>query len=203
MNDEDLQENERIQYYHIDCPVLVTDRLVLRLPHIEDIDAIADLANNKRVSAMLAKMPYPFLRGQAVEFVKRACEGNMGYCVYAITLGETGAFIGCCGVQDRDDNQGTEIICWLGEPYWGQGYGTEAVNALIDVAFRATNIDELYVSCLKSNTAGRRVLQKSGFHCFKTTDELRDMPGAVVEHYMLDRVHWISLRSLQPGAARI
>lgn len=195
MSTEDLQDTERRQ--QIDCPVLVTDRLVLRLPHVEDIDAIADLANNKRVSAMLAKMPYPFSRGEAVEFVKSACEGRMGYCVYAITLGETGAFIGCCGVEERNDGQGIGIVYWLGEPYWGQGYGTEAVNALIDVAFRATDIEKLYVSCLQSNIAGRRVLQKSGFHCFKVTDELWNLLGSVVvEHYILDRVRWIGLRSL-------
>jgi len=191
-----LRKNEKTQQ-NIGCPVLVTDRLVLRLPHIEDIDAIADLANNKRVSAMLSKMPYPFSRGNAAEFVKRACDGRMGYCVYAITLAETGAFMGCCGVQEREDGMGTEIVYWLGEPYWGQGYGTEAVNALIDVAFRATNINALYVSCLKSNIPGCRVLQKSGFHCFETTDELRELTGAIiVEHYMLDRYRWIGLRRI-------
>jgi len=63
MSSDDLQENDSMQQ-RIDCSVLVTDRLVLRLPHVEDIDAIADLANNKRVSAMLTKMPYPFLHGQ-------------------------------------------------------------------------------------------------------------------------------------------
>lgn len=194
MTNDDVHETEELK--QINCPVLVTDRLVLRLPHVEDIDAIADLANNKRVSAMLTQIPYPFSYGQAVEFVKRACEGKMGYCVYAITIAETGEFIGCCAVQDREDGRGTGIVYWLGEPYWGRGYGTEAINALIDVAFRATNINELYVSCLQTNIAGRRVLQKSGFHRFDITDALKDIPGALVEHYMLDRNRWIDLRSL-------
>mgnify|MGYP004710207563 FL=1 len=35
--------------YQLDCPVLVTDRLVLRPPHTEDLDAISYLANNARV----------------------------------------------------------------------------------------------------------------------------------------------------------
>jgi len=67
---------------------------------------------------------------------------------------------------------------------------------LIDLAFRATNIEEIYVSCLKFNVAGLRVLQKSGFHYLDTTDGIRDVPVGVVEHCMLDRIRWIDLRSL-------
>ena len=38
----------------IDCPVLITERLVLRPPHEDDIPELALLANNRRLAAMLA-----------------------------------------------------------------------------------------------------------------------------------------------------
>ena len=44
----------------IDCPVLVTDRLVLRPPHQDDIPELAVLADNRRVAEMLARMPHPY-----------------------------------------------------------------------------------------------------------------------------------------------
>ncbi len=44
----------------IECPVLVTERLVLRPPHEDDIPELAQLANNRRVAEMLSRMPHPY-----------------------------------------------------------------------------------------------------------------------------------------------
>ncbi|MBX8828671.1 hypothetical protein HBA93_23975, partial [Ochrobactrum sp. SFR4] len=53
-----------------DSPVQLTERLVLRLPHEEDIDALAVLADNVNVARMLARLPYPYSRDHAVDFIK-------------------------------------------------------------------------------------------------------------------------------------
>ena len=39
----------------IDCPVLVTERLVMRPPHEDDIPELTLLANNRRVAEMLER----------------------------------------------------------------------------------------------------------------------------------------------------
>ena len=44
----EMAEDERDT--RIDCPVLVTERLVMRPPHREDIADLAMLANNRRVA---------------------------------------------------------------------------------------------------------------------------------------------------------
>ncbi|MBA3447743.1 MAG: GNAT family N-acetyltransferase, partial [Pseudaminobacter sp.] len=44
----------------IECPVLVTERLVLRPPHADDAAELASLADNRRVAEMLARMPHPY-----------------------------------------------------------------------------------------------------------------------------------------------
>ena len=49
----DSQEDEETSRQNSGCPVLVTERLVLRAPHVEDTDAIACLANNARVATRL------------------------------------------------------------------------------------------------------------------------------------------------------
>src|SRR5690606_38372326 len=70
-------ESEEIESTHpIECPVLVTERLVLRPPHQDDIPELADLANNRRVAEMLSRMPYPYTPADAEQFVEgtpRAC----------------------------------------------------------------------------------------------------------------------------------
>jgi RimJ/RimL family protein N-acetyltransferase len=199
----EILEDDEERLDLIDCPVLVTERLVLRAPRNEDVDAIARLADNLHVAEMLSRMPHPYTKEHAVDFVRRANAGEIGKCVYAITLAQTGTFIGCCGINYRrnKDEYGSsgnelEIGYWLGEPHWGRGYATEAAHALVDLVFRATQVEKLHASCRVSNMASRRVIYKSGFQYANTGMMDSLVAGNVpVERYMLDRRTWIGLRS--------
>jgi RimJ/RimL family protein N-acetyltransferase len=200
----EILEDDEERLDLIDCPVLVTERLVLRAPRNEDVDAIARLADNLRVAEMLSRMPHPYTKEHAVDFVRRANAGEIGKCVYSITIAQTGTFIGCCGINYRRNNDDhlnsgrdeLEIGYWLGEPHWGKGYATEAAHALVDLVFRATQVEKLYASCRVSNIASRRVIYKSGFQYTNTGMMDSITAGNVpVERYMLDRRTWIGLRS--------
>ena len=79
----------------IDCPVLLTERLVLRPPHVDDIPELTQLANNRRVAEMLARMPHPYGEAEARAFLAMSEQTRTAGCVYAVTLAESGAFIGC------------------------------------------------------------------------------------------------------------
>ncbi len=179
--------------FRIDCPVLVTERLVLRPPHEDDIDELAVLANNHRIAGMLARMPHPYGEREARAFVTSTAKRESG-CVYAITLAETGAFIGCGGLDTR--SHGLELGYWIGEPYWRHGYATEAAHALVDLAFRATTVDALHVSCRVLNAPSRRVIHKCGFQYVAQGMMDSLVAGKVpIERYRLDRRTWVSLRS--------
>lgn len=175
------------------CPVLVTERLVLRPPHPEDAADMARLANDRRVSGMLARLPYPYTPAHAHDFIASGAARADG-CAYALTLAETGAFIGCAGVEARED--GLALGYWIGEPFWGQGFATEAAHALVDHAFRSTGIELLRTSCRVINAASRRVIHKCGFQY--AGQGMMDSVAAgrvAVERYVLDRRTWVSLRS--------
>ena len=200
----EILEDDEERLDLIDCPVLVTERLVLRAPRNEDVDAIARLADNLHVAEMLSRMPHPYTKEHAVDFVRRANAGEIGKCVYAITLAQSGTFIGCCGInyrRSKDEHapcrkEELEIGYWLGKSYWGKGYATEAAHALVDLVFRATQVEKLYASCRVSNNASRRVIYKSGFQYTNTGMMDSITAGNVpVERYMLDRRTWIGLRS--------
>jgi RimJ/RimL family protein N-acetyltransferase len=182
----------------IDCPVLVTDRLVLRPPHLDDIPELAVLANNRRVAEMLARMPHPYGEAEARAFVQSIHRHQRSGCAYALTLADTGAFIGCAGLDAR--SHGLEIGYWIGEPYWRHGYATEAAHALVDLAFRATAIEALSVSCRVINSASRRVIHKCGFQYAGQGMMNSISAGQVpIERYRLDRKTWVSLRSWGPS----
>jgi RimJ/RimL family protein N-acetyltransferase len=52
---------------------------------------------------------------------------------------------------------------WIGQPYWGRGYGTKAVAALVDRAFEMYPHDRVGAGVFEENAASQRVLQKLGF----------------------------------------
>jgi RimJ/RimL family protein N-acetyltransferase len=182
----------------IDCPVLITDRLVLRPPHEDDVPELALLANNRRLASMLARMPHPYGEQEARAFIRMSRDSNGSGATYAITLADSGAFIGCAGLDVR--SEGLELGYWIGEPYWRHGYATEAAHALVDLAFRATMIDVLNVSCRVINAASRRVIHKCGFQYAGQGMMDSLVAGKVpIERYRLDRGTWVSLRSWGPN----
>ena len=142
-------------------PVLETERLVLRAPRLEDANAVAALANDRRIAENTARIPHPYRVADAREWIGVA---NMqaGERDLRDRRSRTAAVIGACGL-DAARRDLPEIGYWLGVPYWGRGYATEAVRALIDHAFDELGHDALVAGARVSNPASRRVLEKCGF----------------------------------------
>ncbi|MGV8937786.1 MAG: GNAT family N-acetyltransferase [Allorhizobium sp.] len=180
-----------------DCPVLLSQRLVLRSPHEEDIDALAHLANNAAIATMVSRMPHPYTAKDAADFVRRTKDGEIGKCVYAITKADNGEFLGCCALEPHPGGETLELGYWLGQPHWNQGFGTEAAHALIDMAFRSREIAQIDARCRVTNLPSRRVIQKCGFQ-FQGSGMVGNLAlGGMmpVEWYRLDRKTWMSLKS--------
>jgi len=181
----------------IGCPVLVTERLVLRPPHEDDIPELVALAGNRRVAEMLARMPHPYGEAEARAWLRAAAARTAG-AGYAVTLAATGAYVG--GASLNPAPEGLELGYWIGEPHWGRGYATEAAHALVDLAFRATGIERLHVSCRVLNAASRRVIHKCGFqYVGQGMIDSRVAGRVAVERYALDRGTWVALRSWAPA----
>jgi RimJ/RimL family protein N-acetyltransferase len=192
------EERLRPERPRTDCPVLLSERLVLRAPHKDDIEALAHLANNANIATMVSRMPHPYTAKDAADFVRRTTAGEIGKCLYAITKAENGAFLGCCGVEPGTDEATVEIGYWLGEPYWNQGFMTEAAHALIDMVFRTRDhVNQIDARCRVTNIASRRVIHKCGFQ-FQGSGLAASLAlGSTVsvEWFRLDRRTWMSLRS--------
>lgn len=177
----------------IDCPTLTTERLVMRPPHEVDIAQLIELADNRHVAEMLARMPHPYGEAEARAFLAMAAAPRSG-AVYALTLKENGAFVGSAGLNATD--RGLELGYWIGEPYWRQGYATEAAHALVDLAFTRTSIQVLHCSTRVINPSSRRVIHKCGFQYAGQGMLNSIVAGQVpVERYRLDRRTWASLRN--------
>lgn len=138
---------------------LVTDRLIMTTPTRAHVPAISALANNRRLHDVMAQLPFPYSEDDARFFVERIVPSEEELC-YAVMLGGA-TFIGIVGLT-LSAGSPPELGYWLGEPYWGKGYATEAAHAL------ATAASTLGVPVLQSriqagNVASRNVLEKIGF----------------------------------------
>jgi RimJ/RimL family protein N-acetyltransferase len=173
-------------------PVLATERLGLRAPVLQDAGAIARLANDRRIAVNTAHIPNPYGIDDAEQFIA-AANRREGEANFVITL--EGAPIGGCSVDRREG--GPEVGYWLGAPYWGKGYATEAVRALIEHAFADRAHEVLLAGARVSNPASRRVLQKCGFQWtgVQLTRIRAINSAAPTDRYRLDRRLWQSLRS--------
>jgi RimJ/RimL family protein N-acetyltransferase len=173
-------------------PLLKTERLTLRAPCRSDVAAIVRFAGDRRVAQNTARIPHPYGADDAEQFIASANREDGGV-TFAIVF--DGALIGICGIDPRQD--GLELGYWLGAPYWGHGYATEAVRAVIDHAFGELGLQMLQSGARVSNPASRRVLEKCGFQWTGVgLYRIRAInSSAPVDRFRLDRGLWASLKA--------
>ncbi|HWV20091.1 MAG TPA: GNAT family N-acetyltransferase [Devosia sp.] len=135
-----------------------TERLVLTAPTMAHAPAIAQLANNKNVHRWMARLPFPYTVSDAEFFVGQIVPSDEEAC-FAIEA--DGTFVGVVGLHFAD-GEVPELGYWLGEPFWGKGYASEAARALVAEA-RAAGASALRSRALTENNGSRNVLRKCGF----------------------------------------
>ena len=177
--------------------ILLTENLILRKLQASDAKSMARLANNLNVASMTARLPHPYRIGDAEKFIESANAPDTRGCTYAITLARSAELIGCCSLNPTEREIGPSLGYWLGEPWWGNGYATEAAHALVDLAFKATSRERINAVCRVTNPASRRVLEKCGFQHSDNGMIYSQTVGSTVpvDYYVLDRNTWISLKA--------
>lgn len=140
---------------------LRTDRLTLRPLALADAPRLAHFSGDPDVARMLSMIPtpYPAVATEGFILIMQARAPLQKDHVFAIDLEGEGA-IGCIGAHAKPE--GFEIGYYVGKPYWGHGYATEAARAL------STHMAELGATHLEAghfidNPASGRVLEKAGF----------------------------------------
>lgn len=177
-------------------PVLETERLILRAPKLEDAKHVAALANDRRIAENTRRIPHPYSRQDAEDFIAAVNlpAADKGEIAFLMTTHD-GLPVGACGIGTQDDNL-PEIGYWLGVKFWGRGYATEAVRALIDFAFTELEHEALQAGARVTNPASRRILEKCGFQWTGVgLSRIRALnSSAPIDRFRLDRGLWTSLR---------
>ena len=174
-------------------PVLETERLALRAPRLEDAKAVAQLANDRRIAENTARIPHPYSLVDAEKFIGSINRGD-GEIAFLITREKM--VLGAVGLV-MPEREPPEIGYWLGVKFWGHGYTTEAVHAVIDHAFADLDCEALAAGARVTNPASRRVLEKCGFQWTGVgLTRIRALASsAPVDRFRLERAIWRSLKS--------
>ena len=135
----------------------------LRELEITDKKKLAELCNNKKIWDNLRDyMPFPYTEDNANDFIKY-CQGENPQYTFAIEY--NGEFVGTIGLVRQTDiyKLTAEIGYWIGEPYWGMGIATKAVQLITEYGFNELGLVRIYTGVFAFNKASQRVLEKVGF----------------------------------------
>ena len=150
-------------------PEIRTERL--RLIPLSPLDAadITQLITDWDVIRMLARPPYPYTIEHARAWLEKARDYPWAFASYR------DRFMGVAEIQGH-------LGYWLGKPFWGQGFMTEAAGALVNAYFANTKSARIVSGAFADNPASQAVLAKLGFTETGRSRAPCPARGAEVEH---------------------
>ena len=142
------------------APAIRTERLKLRAPTPVDAPRIAQLCNDADIPRMTTRMPWPYDLADAEYFVDAVAEQDHER-ENTFLIEHDGEVVGCVGLFMR--NRLPEIGYWIGRPYWGRGFATEAAKAALRWARDDWRKKVIVAGHFADNPASGTVLTKAGF----------------------------------------
>lgn len=150
-----------------DQPRLTTERLVLRPFTLADAAEVQRLAGAFEIADTTLTVPHPYEDGMAEQWIESLASGfaEGRLVVYAVTLRTSGDLCGAAGLNLEPAHALAELGYWIGVPYWGAGYATEAARALVGHGFAHLGLNRVQARYLVRNPASGKVMRKLGMTC--------------------------------------
>ncbi|MBB1089170.1 GNAT family N-acetyltransferase [Lysobacter sp. SG-8] len=144
----------------IDSPVIETDRLVLRVPRVEDFERFAGMFADESTHHIGGPLP----RGDAWRrFLQMPGAWLLqGFGMFSVIEKSTGSWVGQAGPWRPDGWPGNEIGYAFHPDARGKGYATETCAAAIDWAFANLGWSEVIHCIAPANTASQDVARRLG-----------------------------------------
>ena len=161
-------------------PSLESERLLLRQLLPEDADDFFACQSDPEVFRYSGRSELTSLeaaRDWLNILLKRHQEQTL--LSWAIVRKEDQHFIGRFQLEHLSaENRRTGVGYLLGKPYWGNGYATEALCAVIACLFEQTTVNRIETFAWAENSASSRVMEKAGMHFEGLARQRRFAKGA-------------------------
>ncbi|NMM45271.1 GNAT family N-acetyltransferase [Rhodospirillaceae bacterium KN72] len=147
-------------------PGLTTPDLTLALIVRDDISEFLPLLGSWEVVRYTSRIPYPYSQADGEAYVARVADAwrRNGSLECALRDRKDGTFVGIAALTIDDDPAEAEIGYWIGLPFWGRGFATQASQALIRHGFTAMGLDRIVSTVVRENAASSHVLEKVGLN---------------------------------------
>lgn len=186
-----LQRPKREQVTPGPVPVVTTPRLTLRPHRLADANAIAESLSDFAITRMLARVPAPYDRQDALDWLVPVTSGSLPDWHLAVTDGDD-THIGVVSVELRHGRW--HLGYWLNRYFWRRGYMSEAVAAVLERFSRRMPESAVHSGVFADNPASLRLQEKLGFRMTGCAEIYSFARNTMVSH--VETV-------LQPGALQI
>lgn len=179
--------------------ILETERLILRPLCRTDVDNVQKYFPHwEIVQKMNGNIPWPYPKDGALSFFNELVAPNQGKDRWFWAINEKTRpdyLIGLIELRrvpiEGDGHRGF----WLGLPYHGRGYMTEAATAVNDFGFREWNMPEIIASAAVGNDASFKVKEKQGMRWVRR-EKCTPVQDGTDEHdvFVITREDWLRLK---------
>jgi RimJ/RimL family protein N-acetyltransferase len=183
--------------------MIETERLILRLPTLDDVPMIHKAKEDNWPELQKWMVWASDAQGTLestshyVEFFQNEDLKNGGLPLFAFHK-TTGDFVMASGLNATETPHVYKTGYWGAKQYLGQGYATEATKAIIDYGFEHHGAQEIQIAYYEGNEASRRVIEKCGFEFVKTLPKSHQSfaTGEMLDdhHYALSLERWSQLK---------
>ena len=147
------------------CPVVATERLVLREWRDPDVEALIAMNADPLVMEFF---PQTYSPERTRHFVARIreCWAERRYGLWAVERKDTATFIGYVGLWPATFpahfTPAVEVGWRLAADQWGHGYATEAARAALAYGFDSLGLEEIVSFTSSVNVRSWRVMERLG-----------------------------------------
>jgi RimJ/RimL family protein N-acetyltransferase len=164
-NDKGREEAAGIPYGGAMEPVVLrTERLVLSLPNLDDVDAIFDACQDAETQRY-TPVPSPYERRHAEEFVPKVAADWRSGAHVTWAMRDGGTLAGMIGLYRLDGHGGGELGYWVSPWSRRRGLLTEAARTVIDWGFAPDGADlhRIEWRAVVGNVGSARAARALGF----------------------------------------
>jgi ribosomal-protein-alanine N-acetyltransferase len=151
-------------FFGTKMPSLETPRLILSPFSFDDAPAVQRLAGDFAIADTTATIPHPYPDGAAESWIGSTASLWLVQQMLALAIRgkDDGALLGAISLFDILPEHRAELGYWIGKPFWGNGYASEAGHAILEFGFTELKLQRIHAEHLVRNPASGRVMAKIG-----------------------------------------
>ncbi|NTU89426.1 MAG: GNAT family N-acetyltransferase [Actinobacteria bacterium] len=182
----------------LETPPIETERLILRPLTEDDAKDVFEYSKNPAVGPNAGWMPHRSVEDSRAYIESIASAPH----VYGIFHKESGVNIGSIGLikETRRKNPDSMVLGYaLAQPWWGQGYMTEAAREVIRYGFEDLGLSLITCDHYLFNSRSERVIDKCGFKSEGTLRAAEATPDGIMQDvilYSLTKQEYFSERQI-------